>query len=324
MAKFAQYYLRYRKDNVFSEEEWGEREKHFGAYFDSDESIVFSMGKEEGGKTYKHNVYHLSSNKDIIVMRIANDKTKEVIQDFKPVSVRHEPPCFVIIDNRARCRRIVIQRNKEAFNTTDSVRHIIQDVLNRRMESDHFIGIELHPQFYPRDFYKAWRLRENTTASLRFNISEGVLDGKFDAEELDDDSIMGFAIRVNEEEYKKKYRSVLELNPASDDAPFLPVDESSTYIRNLVKFHAATGASIEIVTNDGSRFTCYIDDDEESDSIITNEIDTDYLDVLFLSQEEKEDEDVRKKITDAEKKLVEFINKMKYEADDESEKQEVA
>ena len=105
---------------------------------------------------------------------------------------------------------------------------------------------------------------------------------------------------------------------------FLAVDEDSTYIRNLVKFHANTGASIEIVTNDGARFTCYIDDEAESDCIVTNEIETEYLDVLFLDIAEKEDEEVLKKNTAAEQKLMEFINKMKVEADVENGKEKVA
>lgn len=323
MAKFAQYYLEYLKDDLFSKFEWDERQKHFGAYFDSNDSIDFTSGEGEGCKTYKHDVYHLSSNKEIIVMRIANDKTKEVIQDFKSVIVKHEPPCFVIIDNRERCRRIAIQKNKESFNTTDSLKKIIQEVLDNKMRADHNIGLKLHPQFYPRDFYKAWRLRQYTTSCIRFNISEGQMPDKFEGEDLDDQSIMDFAIRLNEEESRKKYRSVLELNPPSD-TPFLAVDESSTFIRNLVKFHANTGASIEIVTNDGSRFTCYIDDDEESDSIVTNEIDTEHLDVLFLDKAEKEDEEVRKRITAAENELIEFINKMKVVADEENGKEKVA
>lgn len=323
MAKFAQYYLEYLDDNLFAEKEWAERQKLFGAYFESNESINFSMGGDEGQKIYKHEVYHLSTNNDIIVMRIANNKTKEVIQDFKAVSVKHEPPCFVIIDNRNRCRRIAIQKNKESFNTTDSLKKIIQEVLDKRMKADHYIGLKLHPQFYPRDFYKAWRLRQYTTSCIRFNISDGQLPDKFEGEDLDDQSIMDFAIKMNEEENRKKYRSVLELNPPLD-TPFLAVDESSTFIRNLVKFHASTGASIEIVTNDGSRFTCYIDDDEESDSIVTNEIDAEYLDILFLDKAEKENEEVRKKITAAENKLVEFVNKMKIEADEENGMEKVA
>ena len=323
MAKFAQYYLEYLKDNMFADEKWNERQKHFGAYFESNESIDFSLGEDESRKTYKHDVYHLSTNKDIIVMRIANVKTKEVIQDFKTVPVRHEPPCFVIIDNRDRCRRIAIQKNKESFSTTDSLKKIIQEVLDRRMKEDHYISLELHPQFYPRDFYKAWRLRQYTTSCIRFNLSDGRLPVRFHGEDLDDQSIMDFAIKLNEEEIRKKYRSVLELNPPAG-VSFLAVDEDSTYIRNLVKFHANTGASIEIVTNDGARFICYIDDEAESDSIVTNEIETEYLDVLFLDKAEKEDEEVRKKITAAEQELMEFINKMKVEADVENGKEKVA
>ena len=180
MAKFAQYYLEYLNDNIFSEIEWAERQKHFGTFFETDESIAFSLGEGDSIKTYKHDVYHLSSNKDIIVMRIANDKTKEVIQDFKTVSVRHEQPCYVIIDNRDRCRRIAIQKNKDAFNTTDSLKKIVQEVLNKKMQADHHIGLKLHPQFYPRDFYKAWRLRQYTTSCIRFNISEGNMSDKFE------------------------------------------------------------------------------------------------------------------------------------------------
>ena len=322
MAKFAQYYLKYLKSNLFAEKEWADRQRLLGAYFETNESVDFYSGEGEGRKTYKHDVYHLSSNKEIIVMRIANPKTKEVIQDFKTVSVVHEPPCFVIIENRDRCRRIAIQRKKDAFNTTESLKDIILDVLNRRMEADHYIGLELHPQFYPRDFYKAWRLRQYNTSCIRFNISEGTLPDKFEGEELDDQSIMDYAIKLNEEEYRNKYRSVLELNPPSD-MPFLAVDESSMFIRNLVKFHANTGGSIDIVTNDGSRFTCYIDDNEESDSIVTNEIDTEYLDVLFDTSE-KDDEEFKKKITYAEQKLVEFINKMKCEADETEGKERIA
>lgn len=322
MAKFAQYYLEYFKDGLFSDKEWSERQKHFGSYFESDESIDFTMGEGDGSKTYKHNVYHLSSNKDIIVMRIANVKTKEVIQDFKTVPVRHEPPCFVIIDNRDRCRRIAIQKNKESFSSTDSLKKIIQSVLDKRMQADHFIGLKLHPQFYPRDFYKAWMLRQHTVSCIRFNISEGALPGSFSGEDLDDESIMGFAINVNEEEYRNKYRSVLELNPPADRT-FLEVDYSSNFIRNLVKFHANTGASIEIVTNDGSRFTCYIDDDEESDSIVTNEIDNEHLETLF-AELDKDDVEARKKIAAAEKELVEFVNKMKVVADEDNGKERVA
>ncbi len=323
MAKFAQYYLEYLNNNLFAEKEWADRQQHFGAYLEKDESIVFYIGEGEERKTYKHNVYHLSSNRDIIVMRIANDKTKEVIQDFKAVSVKHEPPCYVIIDNRDRCRRIAIQRKKESFNTTESLKIIIEAVLNQRMEADHYMGIKLHPQFYPRDFYKAWKLRQYTTSSIRFNVSEREIPKDFSDDQLDDHSITGFAIKVNEEECIKKYRTVIELNPPVGK-PFMEVDYDSKYIRNLVNFHATTGASIEIITNDGSRFSCFIDDKEESNKIVTNEIDTAYLDDFFPESGDYDNEEVRSKIAVAEKELVEFVNKMKIVVDEENGKEKVA
>lgn len=256
-------------------------------------------------------------------MRIANAKTKEVIQNFKSVSVPHEPPCYVIIDNRYNCRRIAIQKKKDSFSSTDSLKNILQEVLNKKMKIEHNIGIELHPQFYPRDFYKAWELRQYNTQSIRFNLSEGALPPAFEREDIEDQTVMDFAIKINEEEQRKKYRTTLELNPP-EDKPFLEVDYSSVFIRNLVKFHANTGASVDIVSNDGARFKCFIDSDEESDSIITNEIETEYLNALFPEYGNYDDEEVRKAITKAESKLIEFIAKMKIEANNINGKEEVA
>lgn len=323
MAKFAQYYLKYIKDSFYSDAKWMERQRYFGAFFEKNDSMSFTIGEGEGSKTYKHDVYHLSCNKNIIVMRIANVKTKDVIQNFKSMSVPHEPPCYVIIDNRENCRRIAIQKKKDSFSSTDSLKKILQEVLNKKMVNEHYIGLELHPQFYPRDFYKAWKLRQYSTQSIRFNISECALPANFEREDMDDQYITDFAIKINEEEYRKKYRATLELNPP-EDRLFLEVDYSSTFIRNLVKYHANTGASIDIITNDGSRFKCFVDDDEESDSIITNEIENEYLDALFPEDGNFDDEEIRKAITKAENKLIEFINRMKIEANDINDKEEVA
>ena len=76
MAKFAQYYLRYNLENLFSAEFKDQRQQIFGAFFETNESIVFTSGEGNDRKVYKHQVYHLAQNKNIIVMRIANDKKK--------------------------------------------------------------------------------------------------------------------------------------------------------------------------------------------------------------------------------------------------------
>lgn len=310
MAKFAQYYLKYNLGDLFSHEYKDRRQELFGKFFEKNESMEFVIGEGDERKVYKHQVYHLSQNRNIIIMRIANAKQKTVEQDFKNVDVRHEPSCYVIIDNRENCRRIAIQKNKNAFGSTKHVGDIIMQCINKAMIARYNIGIELYPQFYPKDFYRAWRMHQHHTARLRFSLNPSVLPDELEKNIMDDDSIMGFAIRVNEEATLKKYRTVLELNPPEDIA-FLQVDEESTYIRNLVNFSAKTGNRIEIITSDGAKFTCYIDDDEESDTIVCNELESEYLDSLFVLDSEERDK--------AELKVLEFVNAMKYTVDEKQE-----
>lgn len=307
MAKFSHYYLKYKLDDIFAQEHKAERQKLFGEMLEKDDSISFILGEDENKKHYKHMVKHLRLNHDIIVMRIANDSKKDVIQDFKKMSVRHEPPCYVIIDNREHCRRVAIQRNKDAWASTDSVAKVMTTVLDEALRRSCYIGVSMHPQYYPKDFYKAWRMHQHHTSRLWFGLTEGEIPQSFRTEPQTDDTIMGFALEVNEELQRKKYRTELVLSSAQNNTPLF-VGEDSVYIRNLVNFHALTGSPIVIETSDGARFTCFIDDEEDSANIITSEIDRNILDILFGEAEGD--------VATAESKVMEFVNRMKYEVDD--------
>lgn len=307
MAKFSHYYLKYKLDDIFAQELKAERQKLFGEMLEKDDSISFILGEDENKKHYKHMVKHLRLNHDIIVMRIANDSKKDVIQDFKKMSVRHEPPCYVIIDNREHCRRVAIQRNKDAWASTDSVAKVMTTVLDKALRRSCYIGISMHPQYYPKDFYKAWRMHQHHTSRLWFGLTEGEIPQSFRTEPQTDDTIMGFALEVNEELQRKKYRTELVLSSAQNNTPLF-VDKDSVYIRNLVNFHALTGSPIVIETSDGARFTCFIDDEEDSANIITSEMDRNILDILFGEAEGD--------AATAESKVMEFVNGMKYEVDD--------
>lgn len=307
MAKFSHYYLKYDLSDLYAQEHKARRQQLFGEMLEKDDSISFILGEGEQKKHYKHAVKHLRLNHDIIVMRIANDTTKEVIQDFKKKSVRHEPPCYVIFDNREHCRRVAIQNNREAWASTRSVAEVMTKVLGDAMMRNCNIGISMTPQFYPKDFYKAWRLHQHHTSRLWFGLTGGDVPEVFENEPQNDDSIMGFALKVNEEAQRKKYKTELVLSAAETGMPLL-VDEDSVYIRNLVNFHAMTGLPIVIETSDGAHFTCFIDDEEDSAKIITSEIDRSVLDVLFGEHEGD--------VGNAESAVMEFVNKMKYVVDD--------
>ena len=91
----------------------------------------------------------------------------------------------------------------------------------------------------------------------------------------------------------------------------MKVDEDSPFIRNMATYSASTGTPIELITNDGASFECYINTDMMSDDkIVCSEFDTMHLEALFDTTME---EDARKS---AEMKVVEFVNGMKYVVDD--------
>lgn len=308
MAKFAQYHLEFILDNLFAQSYKTERQKYFGALLENKESIKFTMGNGNEQITYKHEVAHLKLNKDIIIMRIANEKKKEVVQDFKKKQVKHEPPCFVIIDNRQGCRRIAIQKCPDSFHNTGQVSRILTEVLGKQMIRDYNIGIMLHPQFYPQDFFKAWRMHQRNTHRLQFKLGDGKRPADFDNKNMDSDSITGFAIAVTEESVTRKYRTSIVIEPPKNET-ILPVDESSPMIRNLVRVHAQTGAPIEIITTDGATFTCFISDEGDSARIVTSEIDTKLVEALF--------ENTGISRSKAEEGILNFVNNMKYTVDED-------
>ena len=176
------------------------------------------------------------------------------------------------------------------------------------MTKKYNIGIKLHPQFYPNDFFKAWRMHQYNTHRLEFKLGDGKRPADFNNKNMDPDSITGFAIAVTEESVTRKYRTSIVLNPPQNET-ILPVDESSPMIRNLVRLHAETGAPIEIVTTDNATFTCFISDEGDSARIVTSEIDTKLVETLF--------EDTGISRSKAEEGILKFVNNMKYTVDED-------
>lgn len=353
MAKFAQYYLTYLKDNLFAHLEWIERQKKFGEFFVDDSCIKFSdkyipEGQEreeseeqeaaEGEKKkpkvkiYKHRIYHLKENKDIIVMRLANVKIIPIEKDFKPEQVEHYPSVFIVIDNRDGCRRVAIQKLSTSFSNTDTVAKILQKTLGDAMMSKWHIGLEFRAQRYTMDFYKLWRAQQHHTSRIKFNISpdedsRARLEAQKKRQNLTgepqdltpltetDESILGHIYSLEEESDKAGYGQVIELY--NKKGPVMYVDESSAYIRNLARYSSSTATPIEIITTDGGSFECFVNTDMESDDkIVTQEFDASYLEALFDNQLEDE---TRKTY---ETKVVEFLFNMKLVVDDNEQQTE--
>lgn len=346
MSKFAQYYLAYRNDNLFAHLEWEKREDLLADYLADEDSIQFADKpqnedevKDENTdepqkrvKIYRHKIYHLALNNRVIVMRIANVKIIPIEKDFKPESVEHYPSVFVIFDMREGCRRVAIQKLSTSFSSTDQVAKILQKALGDQMVSFHHIGVEMRAQRYTMDFYRLWRAQEHHTARLKFHLDPDALADAMEASRVqgerfkvqggespstlnpqpstDDEGVIGYIYGIEASSRQSGYRTALEVEPMKKGA-IMMVDEDSPYIRNLATYSAATATPIELITNDGASFECYINTDMMSDDkIVCSEFDTMHLEALFDTTME---EDARKS---AEMKVLEFLNGMKFVVDD--------
>ena len=327
MSRFAQYYAKYKHDAGCYD--WEKRQSAFGALFENDESIEFYMGEAETRKVYKHRVYHLNTAPGIIVMRFANDIDIPVERDFEPAMAKDEPSCFVIIDNRDNLRTVAIQKRKKAFSNTRQVAKILSFVIDQQLFKDHCYGFDILPDYYPVDLFKVWERQQEHAQSLRFGVPEMDRDEilrkieelKSKNRDYFDDSIMGSLLDVLHAQKQAKYKGHYTVMPEQKKAA-LYVDKSSVFMRNLLTFADAIDEPVELVTNDGGTFRCFIDNDEDNtDKIVSFEFNENFLEMLFKSRKKDgskiEPEDRLK----AEEEVLELMNNMKHEVEDSEEEQ---
>lgn len=327
MAQFAQYFIKYKHD--FAPYEWDKRQQHLGALFEKNESIEFYSGEGEERKVYNHQVYHLNSAPQIIVMRFANSIKIPVELNFQPDTARDEPSCFVIIDNREGMRTIAIQKRRQTRWTPGQVAKILTDVISQELNNKYCYGFEILPEYYPEDLYKAWEKLQQHTSALRFcvpDMSEAEIRAKIaelKTKERDyevDDSLIEPLIQLALEAKKAKYKYFYTVMPDDRKLP-LYVDKTSTFVRNLVTMADAVGEPVELVTSDGGTFRCFVDSDEDNTSkIVCREFDTEHLEMLFRERDKDgnkiEPEDRR----GSEGEILALMNGMKQESNDEEGK----
>ncbi len=331
MSRFAQYYIKYH--HYLGPHDWEDRQKHLGALFENDESIVFGTGepsekqKEEGkkyAKTFNHRVYHLQNNPNIIVMQFANSIDIPVETDFKPAWAKDEPSCFVIIDNRDNLRSVAIQKRKKAFGSPGQVAKILAEKIDKVLWGEHCYNVEILPEYYPEDLFVAWEKLQQHVCELRFGTSEMAADEILKkVEELKglgkdyfDDSLISSLLQIALEAKKAKYKYFYKVVP-EDKKVALYVDKSTVFMKNLVTMSRAMNTPVELVTKDSGTFRCFVETDEDNtDKIVCREFDADLLEQLFTRRKHGEPLE-QGDITRIEGEIVELLNGMKHQSEDD-------
>lgn len=340
MARFATYYLRYKKEPLVGPYEWEKRQEHLASLFDNDNSIVFGEGQlsdkqcEDGipyAKVFNHRVYHLKCNSNIIVMQFANSIDIPVESKFEQTVVKDEPSLFVIIDNRKDIRTVAIQNRRKAFSAPKRVAQIMADQINNTLFGKYCYSTEILPEFYPVDLFKAWQEQQQHAQAIRFSPSDTMSADEI-MQEVDklkdkdyyDNSLMPMLLQLNVEAKKAKYKQKFTVMP-EDKKTALYVDKTTPYMKNLITLASATGEPVEIVTKGGAVFKCFVElDDENTDKIVHRKFDDALLEMLFIGRkangEKAESDDIAK----AEATIVEMLNGMKHMSEDIEKEEDVA
>jgi len=323
MAKFAQYYLMYKGDA--GSYDWDKRQEHLGEVFKEDSSIEFGLGEGTQRKVFKHRVYHLNANPNIIIMRFANDKDLPIEKDFEETVAKHEPSCFLIIDNREGMRSVAIQYRREAFSSTSQVSKIITENLTQVLYHDHCYSVDIIPDYYPEDLFKAWTNLQQHITALRFGtpneepdeIIRKVEQLKAKGKEYFDDSLMSSILQLAFEAKKAKYKQMYTISTEEKNSVLI-VDKTSAIMRNLLSYSAALDMPVELITSDGASFRCYVDAESENLSkIINRDFNCTLLEYLFNSKKKNGEDVSAEDISAVEEQIVEFINGMIHESKDE-------
>lgn len=336
MSRFAQYYIKYHHE--FAPYDWENRQKHLGALFEKDESIVFGVGEpseeqkakgEVYAKTYNHRVYHLANNPNIIVMQFANSIDIPVEIAYQAAWVKDEPSCFVIIDNRENLRTVAIQKRKKAFGNPGQVARILAEKIDETLYCDKCYKVDILPEFYPEDLFEAWEKLQQNAIEMRFGVPEMDADEilrkveelKDKGKEYFDDSLMSALIQLAVEAKKAKYKQLYKIMP-KDKKVALYVDKSSVFMKNLITMSRALNMPVELVTKDAGTFKCFVETDEDNtDKIVCREFNADLLEQLFTMKNKEGEALEQGDINRIEGEIVEMLNAMKHESEDDEREQ---
>lgn len=340
MARFAKYYFRYK--HCFAPYDWEKRQSHLAELFEKDDNITFGEGSptEEQqqanipyAKVFNHRIYHLECNPNIIVMQFANSIDIPMEINYEKSIAKNEPSCFVIIDNRKNMRTIAIQNRRKAFSAPKRVADILAKKINEVLYAKYCYQTEILPEFYPEDLFEAWEELQRNTQNMTFmtptemsveeikhNIDE--LRGK-NKEYFDDSlmpSLLDWFLAAKEAKYKQMWSVSRE-----EKKEAIYVDKSSRFMKNQLTFARATNTPVELVTNDGASFRCFVESDEDNtDKIVHKNLDADLLEMLFNKKNKNGERAEHNDIVKAEGEILEMLNDMKHGSVDIETNEEVA
>lgn len=336
MAKFAEYYLRFKHD--FAPHDWENRQNHLSDLFSDKEKFTIGEGTPSDeqkalgishGRTFHHRIHHLKSAPGIIIIQIANSIDTPMEINYEKTVVKNEPSCFVIIDNRQGMRTIAIQNRRKAFSTPKRVADILASNLSAALFSKYCYQLEILPAFYPEDLLEAWHKLERHVQTMNFSTTTEMTEEEIRRRAKEvisqngdkntfDDSLFTPILCMIKEAKEAKYNQKITVSKEKRTAIY--VDLTTRYMKNMLTYARATNNPVELVTTDGASFKCFVESGEENaDKIIHKELDTQLLEMLFKGKKPGGEMAGKENIEEAEEKIIEMLNSMKHNSSTDQE-----
>jgi len=187
--------------------------------------------------TFKHgnkhlSIYHIKSDEDMIVFKIANKKNVILEKNFKSTIYINEPSVFVVIYNNSKMQRIAIEQNSSVFTDTETVAKIIQRSLQPYLKNKN-LSISIKREYQELEFWDTIDKFNGKLKMIRFQFEYPNLPR---ARSKVSEMIKELSIETNSTQSK------VELNSNNDE--ILCVSKDNEYINDLVNASANSGNNI--------------------------------------------------------------------------------
>ena len=139
-----------------------------------------------------------------------------------------------------------------------------------------------------------------------------------------DDSIMPALLDTYLAAKEAKYKQMWTVS-REEKKEAIYIDRSSRYMKNLLTLARASNTPVELVTNDGVSYRCFVESDEENtDKIVHKNLDAGLLEMLFNKKKKNGEKAEHNDIVEAEGEILEMLNGMKHNSMDVENNEDVA
>lgn len=217
------------------------KEPEITNFKNKDNLFFLHKGNYYGGKI-------VMNNNGVIMLRLQKAKFKEYELDYKIVTLKEEPSCLVIIDNRHEQQRILIENNRSTFKPK-TIATILEKNLGNQLKK-YRVGIRIPLVYRKDDFWSVVEEHETSIKQLIFDFPYPNMARPMDK--------LGASLKKFGVEIKGKVR-VMATAQRKDYLVIEPKEKNED-LDEIVSYLSEVGSPVNIHLITGRKIKCYSQD----------------------------------------------------------------